>query len=99
MAKFAKFHVGGWYEKIESNKPPTLGGTYGCYGIIDPSQVSSTPTIDKNAPISLSNNEMARFGNAIKTAQEMQVSEHGSPAKTEVEIKKRQYEKVRKVKG
>ena len=87
MAQGAQFHVGAYYEKISGEID--LAGAYGCYGIVDPSQIStkSQPTQQP------SNKETVRFGKAIKEAQKEQVKEHGKKAKVEVEIKQRQYNK------
>lgn len=89
LAQSAQFHVGGYYEK--KNGELSLGGTYGCLGIVDPSQVS---TLKTNNPVT-SNEETRRFAEAVDTANKKQVKEHGKPAKTEVELQKRQYNKVK----
>jgi RHS repeat-associated protein len=97
-AKFCKFHVSGWYKKPSGK--PVLGGTFGCYGIVDPSQVQkvATPDLyDDLKSISLSNNEMIRFGTEVEKAKAMQIEEHGTEVSVEVELEKREYEKERSV--
>lgn len=92
-AQGAQFHVGGYYEKPNGNI--SLGGTYGCYGVVDPTQVSPTNTPTTN-PVT-SNGEMQRFGNAVQSAQSMQIKEHKKSAKVEVQIQPRTYEKTKTV--
>jgi hypothetical protein len=93
----SQFHVGGVYIKIGDNKL-SLGGTYGCYGIVDPSQVVKTEDFKYNTEtMSPSNAEMIEFGEAIHKAQELQIEEHKKSAKTEVLIKPRNHEKVKTI--
>jgi RHS repeat-associated protein len=92
-AQGAQFHVGGYYEQPNGNI--SLGGTYGCYGVVDPTQVSPTNTPTTN-PVT-SNGEMQRFGNAVQSAQSMQIKEHKKSAKVEVEIQPRTHEKTKTV--
>jgi len=99
FAKYCKFHVSGWY--LSPAKVPILGGTFGCYGIVDPSQIQQIPSpdlYDKDKAINdYSNSEMKRFGDAVEVAKTMQVQEHGTEADVEVELEKRDYEKERTV--
>jgi hypothetical protein len=96
-ANGAQIHVGGYYEHPDGEV--SLGGTYGCYGIVDPSQISKTSDASKDDPntVTLSNDEIRRFGKAVKSGNAMQVKEHGVSEKTEVEIQKRDYPKVKTV--
>lgn len=88
-ANGAQFHVGGYYEHPDGSV--SLGGTYGCYGVVDPSQISSTTMASSTKQVT-SNTEMQRFGNAVQSAQKMQINEHKKAAKVEVEIQQRTYE-------
>jgi hypothetical protein len=40
VAKGVQIHVGGYYEKVRGGI--ALSGTYGCFGIVDPSQIYKT---------------------------------------------------------
>ena len=95
-ASNAQFHVGAWYEKNDGQ--PSLAGTYGCYGIVDPSQVFQIG--EKYIPTTgtLSNSEMRDFGSAVKKAKKMQLKEHNKTAPVEVELTKRKYNKEKTVK-
>ncbi|WP_264566858.1 RHS repeat domain-containing protein [Flavobacterium sp. N3904] len=99
FAKYCKFHVSGWYETPDGK--PILGGTFGCYGIVDPSQVQKVETPDLYDDLksikAYSNNEMIRFGDAVEKAKAMQIEEHGKKAPVEVELEQREYEKERSV--
>jgi RHS repeat-associated protein len=89
IAEGAEIHEGGWFQNVGGS--PKLAGMYGCYGIVDPSQVCPSKgeePIDSNA-------ELIRFEKALQTANDMQMKEHNVPAKTEVEIKKRTYNKIK----
>ena len=88
----AEFHEGGIYTGKDGKDH--LAGTYGCYGIVDPSQVSAKPGEYRKS----SNDEMQRFEKAYDDANEMQIKENGETAKTEVEIKPRQRNVVKTVK-
>jgi hypothetical protein len=92
----AEFHVGGWFESLSGKRK--LAGTYGCFGIVDPSQVSKFNNfkIDPNL-VTPSNGETQRFAQAVNTAQQMQIKENNKPAEIQVEIQKRTYEKVKTV--
>jgi RHS repeat-associated protein len=98
--RYAKFHVGGWFigGKDEGSYfgKLKLGGTYGCFGIVDPTQISQYTnfTIDPNKVIP-SNSETKRFGTAVEEAKKLQIKEHRNKAPVQVKIQKRHYEKVR----
>lgn len=71
-----------------------MAGTYGCYGIVDPSQVSP-----KEGEIAVpSNGEMQRFSDSVGKAEKMQIKEHKKKAPVEVEIKSRQKNSIKNVK-
>lgn len=92
VSKGAQMHIGGIY--IDSYGRTKLAGTYGCYGIVDPSQVSS-----KEGELAVpSNGEMQRFSDAVEKTETMQVKEHKKKAPVEVEIKSRQKNSVKHVK-
>jgi RHS repeat-associated protein len=96
-AKGSQFHVGGVYE--DENCEKQLAGTYGCYGIVDPSQLSQKPNIKPPESEITSNYEMQRFGNAIQTAQSMDLEEHKnkSYSRVEVQIQPRTYDKTKTI--
>jgi hypothetical protein len=94
----AEFHVGGYFLTILGAS--RLAGTYGCFAVVDPSQISTN--INKvqgnNANnVTFSNEEMQRFGDALNAAEEKQAKEFGKSAKTEVEIKKRDQNETKSV--
>jgi len=96
LAKYCKFHVSGWY--LLPGGKESLGGTFGCYGIVDPSQIQKIESPDlyrKPETVNASNSEMKRFGDAVEVAKAMQVEEHGNEVPVEVELQKREYEKER----
>ena len=98
FAKYCKFHVSGYYKTPEDKW--NLGGAFGCYGIVDPSQVQKVPIpdlYDEKKGIRESNFEMIRFGEAVEKAKTMQVEEHGKDIPVEVELEKREYEKEKSV--
>ena len=93
----AQFHVSGTYIGINNKKK--LGGTYGCFGIVDPSQVMKTMIDPMPEYVQPSNYETKEFGNAIQKSQNMQIQEHSKEAKVEVIIKKREYVKTKLIKN
>jgi RHS repeat-associated protein len=98
FAKYCKFHVSGYYKTPAGDW--NLGGTFGCYGIVDPSQIQQVATPDlydekKGIGKDGSNPEMIRFADAVEKAKAMQVKEHGKEAPVEVELEQREYEKER----
>jgi len=90
----AEFHVGGLFINLKGDLK--LAGTYGCFGIVDPSQISQYNyyKVDPSLVVP-SNAETQKFGLAIDAAQNMQVTEHGETAPVQVELQKRTYEKVK----
>uniref|UniRef100_UPI002989C816 RHS repeat domain-containing protein n=1 Tax=Flavobacterium columnare TaxID=996 RepID=UPI002989C816 len=92
VSKGAQIHIGGIY--IDKYGRRKLAGTYGCYGIVDPSQVSPKEG-ELRVP---SNDEMQRFSDAVEKAEKMQVKEHKKKAPVEVDIQKRQRNTVKTVK-
>jgi len=102
-AQDCKVHVGGWYTHNQEGDE-TLGGTYGCYGIVDPSQVFPTEedalNKDNKGEVKPSNDETKRFGNDYQEGQKLQKKEHnGKGAKTQVDIQKRNYDQLKILNG
>ncbi|MDQ8051434.1 MAG: RHS repeat-associated core domain-containing protein [Pedobacter sp.] len=99
-AKGAEFHVGGYFQTIKGLIK--LAGTYGCYGVVDPSQVDKdVRKVFKKDGLNTtpSNDEMRRFGEVLKKAEKMQKKDYGNTKKTEVEIEKRDYNKTKEVRS
>jgi len=92
-AQEVEIHVGGWYINTDGKK--VLSGAYGCISVINPSQISNSPNRVGEGKIIESNCEMKEFGDALKTAKELDKNENGSERKPQVEIKTRKYEKKR----
>lgn len=75
-ARGAMLHIGGFYIKTDGTM--ALGGTYGCYGVIDPSQVLpysgalcmldsyKDGTFNTNSEYKPSNDEMNRVKTLIE---------------------------------
>jgi|GEM_PF-6612556 len=90
-SKGAQIHIAGFY--IDKYGKEKLAGTYGCFGIVDPSQVSPKEGLRQEA----SNNEMKRFSESVEKAQSMQIKEHKKKADIEVDIKPRSKDVVKHV--
>ena len=90
-SKGAQIHIAGLY--IDKYGKEKLAGTYGCFGIVDPSQVSPKEGVRQEA----SNNEMKRFSESVEKAQSMQIKEHKKKADVEVDIKPRSKDVVKHV--
>jgi RHS repeat-associated protein len=100
IAQGAQFHVGGVYDKKAGpGEEKALAGAYGCYGVVPSDQVySSEAKVPEVAKMKgTSNQEMINFGAAIAAAEAMQMTEHGKPAKVEVDIQTRKYEQSKQV--
>ena len=102
-ANSVMIHIGGFFTK--SGGENNLGGTYGCYGIVDPSQVFSSYTdaeknlavfdaIESNgtapAGFTSSNNQMNKLVTTVQAATALATKRKEKDAsQTSVTIKKR----------
>ena len=96
-AQGAEFHVGGYFITVDGNGK--FSGTYGCYSIIDDSQVKPSPAAaQKKAPTNVtpSNDKMKEFGKKLNEAEQKQKEEFGKKKSTQIEIQKRNYDQIKK---
>ncbi len=98
-AKGAQFHPGGYYEggDYENTKTLKLAGTFGCYGIVHPSQVAKTEDEAWNTDLSSikpSNVEMKNFDTTYDKGKKMEKKDFGKNSNTKVKIQPRKHDKV-----
>jgi hypothetical protein len=91
IVKGAQIHPGGYFD---NGNGPHLGGTFGCYGIVDPTQVKqTTEELIKMIPkyVKMSNEVMKEFGKKVDSALEMAKKDFGGETKVEAKIEKRDF--------